>query len=339
MAKVLVTGGTGFVGSHTVAALLRAGHEVRLLVRQRDRVAAALDPHGVEVADVVTGDVTDADSVQRALDGRDALVHLATVFSFDPQDEATMFRVNVGGTRIVLHSATEAGLDPIIHVSTTLALIPSAVPLTNMSPVGDPEPPYSRSKAEAEHVARSLQRDGAPVIITNPVSVWGPHDPHLGESATLATTALKGQMRLVNDGVIGVVDVRDVADVHARLIDPAYAGRRFILAAHNLPMRELLTIIGRLTGRNLRPVTVPHGASMALGKAMDWLAQRTGATMPISAEPPWILANNAPADASATEEAFGIEWRPLEETIEATLRWLVAKGHVTARQAGMLAAV
>jgi uncharacterized protein YbjT (DUF2867 family) len=83
--RVLVTGGTGFVGGHSVAALLRAGHEVRLLVRDPARVEGALDPLEASVSDVAVGDMTDPEAVGRAVKGCDAVVHAAALFTFDPR--------------------------------------------------------------------------------------------------------------------------------------------------------------------------------------------------------------------------------------------------------------
>lgn len=179
--RVLVTGGTGFVGSHTVAALVEHGHRVRLLARSRNRVEPALTPHGVEVSDVVIGDVTDQSAVEQAMAGCEALIHAANVFSFDPRHVEAMSTINEHGTEIVLTEASKVGLDPIVHVSSLVALLPSDGPLTPDSEVGTPGPAYSKSKAAAEHVARSFQAGGAPVVITYPGSVWGPHDPYLGE--------------------------------------------------------------------------------------------------------------------------------------------------------------
>src|SRR3954471_19184153 len=114
--RVLVTGGTGYVGSHTVAALTRAGHEVTVLARSPDRVAPALEPLGVAPGSVGTavGDVTDAAAVERAMDGQEAILHGASVFSMDARKAAEMNAVNVAGTELVLGTAERLGLDPIV---------------------------------------------------------------------------------------------------------------------------------------------------------------------------------------------------------------------------------
>jgi NAD(P)-dependent dehydrogenase (short-subunit alcohol dehydrogenase family) len=170
--KVLVTGGTGFVGSHSVKAIVDAGHDLRLLVRSPGRPAPALEPLGVRGVEHVVGDATDADSVRRAMDGCDAVVHDAAIFSYDARAARDMRRVNARATEVVLGAARDAGRNPIMHVSTYVALLPPGGVLDGDSPVGDPRGAYARSKAETEQMARQLQEHGAPVVITYPGMVW-----------------------------------------------------------------------------------------------------------------------------------------------------------------------
>jgi hypothetical protein len=109
-----------FVGSHTVAALLRAGHDVRLLIRDATRIPAAFEPPGAEApADAVLGDVTEPDTVERLLDGCDAVVHAASISSFDTRDTLRIRATNVGGTRLVIEAGCRLRLDPIVHVAIT----------------------------------------------------------------------------------------------------------------------------------------------------------------------------------------------------------------------------
>ena len=238
--KVLVTGGTGYVGCHTVKALLDAGHEVRMFVRSPDRVGPALDPLGVSVDDIAVGDVTEEVGTKTAIAGCDAVIHAANMFTFQPKHADAMRRVNTIGTENVLRIANEAGLDPIVHVSTVGALLGDAVEVTHESEVGRPFGPYTASKIEAERIARRFQEDGAPIVITYPGAVLGPHDPHLGESARILMSVVKGQMRMVNDGHFPVSDVRDVAAGHAAIIEPGQGHRRYLLAGNTLRFRETI---------------------------------------------------------------------------------------------------
>lgn len=119
----MVTGGTGFVGSHAVMALHRAGHDVRLLVRRPQQVPVTFGPHGWAPDDVVLGDVRDRSAVARALHGVDAVVHAAAVFSFDPRRADEMARTNEAATETVLTAAVDRGLAPVVHVSSVVVLI------------------------------------------------------------------------------------------------------------------------------------------------------------------------------------------------------------------------
>jgi len=335
--RVLVTGGTGFVGSHTVAALVKQGHWVRLLARSYDRIAPALAPHGVEASDVIIGDVTDEGAVEQAMAGCEAVIHAANVFSFDPRHDEMMSTVNEKGTELVLAEASRIGLDPIVHVSTLAVFLPSDRPLTRDSEVGNPAPAYSKSKAVAERVARGFQADGVPVVITYPGAVWGPYDPYLGESTRLARNVLRGKFRLVNDGPLPMCDVRDVAAVHAAVLQPGRGPRRYVVAGHSPGFRALMDRLGALTGRNLWSIPVPASMALATGGAADWARSRFGADLALSYEAPWVLAHSNTADSTATIDELGNEFTPLDQTLTDTVKWLHETGHITTRQAGTLA--
>ena len=150
--RVLVTGGTGYLGSHIVGALRREGHDVRVLARSPERVAPALTPLGIDPADVevAVGDVLDRASMDAAVDGADAMINAANVYSMDVRDAERMRHVNRTGTEVALTAAVEGGLSPVVHISSYVALLPSTVPLTSASPTGDPEGAYLVSKADSE---------------------------------------------------------------------------------------------------------------------------------------------------------------------------------------------
>ncbi len=260
--RVLVTGGTGFVGSHTVAALVEGGHEVRLLVRARQRVAAALAPLGLQAADLDTtvGDVTDPAAIDQAVRGCEALVHAGSVYSLDSRDAGRIRQANVRGTDLVLGAAHRAGLDPIVYVSSIVAMLPSGGrTLTPDSPTGHPPGPYLGSKAEAERVARRYQEAGAPVVITYPATVLGPHDPHLGDQLRRLRNLLKGGIPIAPSGGYGIVDVRDVAKVHAAVLEPGRGPRRYLAGGTFVGFADVVARVGAVTGRRLRAVTVPAG--------------------------------------------------------------------------------
>ena len=337
--KVLVTGGTGFVGSHSVHALLDAGHEVRMLVRAPERIAPALDPHGVQPPEHAVGDVTDAESVRRALDGCDAVLHAANVFSYDARDVARMQEANRRGTEVVLTTAHELGLEPIVHVSSYVALLPSDGPVGPDSPLGEPDVPYARSKAESERIARDLQQTGAPVVITRPGMVWGPHDPHLGETATLARDILRGRVWIRVPGGLPMVDVRDVAAVHAAVMEAGRGPRSYLATGEFVPFARLFELLRAATGRRLPAAPAPPArALLAAGAAADAVQRVLPFRLPLQREGPWTIINGRPGDDLLTRQELGVTFRPPADAIADTLRWLHDAGHLSARQAGRAAA-
>jgi nucleoside-diphosphate-sugar epimerase len=336
---VLVTGGTGYVGSHSIAALVRAGHGVRVLARSPERIPAALGPLGVEEVETAIGDVTDPAAVERALAGCDAVLHAASVFSMDARKAEEMRAVNVRGTEIVLGTAHRLGLDPIVYVSSELALLPPAggAVLTPDSPVGQASWPYSRSKADSELVARRYQAEGAPVVSVLPAAVWGPHDPHFGEGATLATNVLKNRYPIVMQGGMHIADVRDLAAVLAAVMDPGRGSRTYMASGHYISLPDLIRTLAELSGRRIRFLIMPRWFLAAFGRAVDVVQRRLKTRLPWQGEGIWVMNCVARCDDSKTQSEFGLEPRPLSETLVDTVRWLVEVGHVSPAEAGRLA--
>ena len=146
--RVMMTGSTGFIGGHTAALAVEAGHEVRALVRSTERLANTMAGFDLPVPDHVVGDMTDPAAVAAALDGAEAVIHCAAVVSLDPRDNAEMIEKNAAGARTVLEQAVELGLDPVVHVSSTAALFePDAGPLTVDHPPSSVDFAYCRAKS------------------------------------------------------------------------------------------------------------------------------------------------------------------------------------------------
>lgn len=329
---VSVTGGSGFVGAHTVAALLRAGHRVRLLVRDESTVEHALTPLGVGTGavDVVTGDVLDRFSVDRLVRGADAVLHAASVYSFDSRARREMGRTNVAGTAQVLDAARRAGTGRVVYVSSFGALLPArGRPLRPDSPVGRPREAYLASKAAAESVARAHQAAGTPVTITYPPGLLGPHDPKLGDQVTRLRNTLRGLMPVWPSGGLPVGDVRDTAALHAALVSGGGpAGNRHFCPGHHLTTRQYVATLREVTGRALPSVHLPARAMLPLG-LVTGLVQRVW---------PWHIPAEYGAVYTCACRARVAEHtgtaRPIAETFADTVRWLRGAGLLTPRAAG-----
>ena len=309
------------------------------MARAPERVPAALAPFGVDEVETVRGDVTDAAAVGRVLEGADAVLHAASVFSMDARKADEMRSVNVRGTDVVLGSAHRLGLDPIVYVSSELALLPPAEGevLTPDSPVKRPSWPYCRSKADAELVARRYQDEGAPVVSVMPAAVWGPQDPHFGEGVTRATNVLKRRYPIVMRGGMQIADVRDVAAVLAAVMTPGRGPRRYLVAGHYISLPDLIRTLADLTGRRIPFATFPAWFLAGFGRAADVVQRRVRARLPWDGEGIWVMNCAARCDDSKTRSEFALEPRPLRETLADTVGWLVEVGRVTPREAGRLA--
>ncbi|MBE1487543.1 NAD-dependent epimerase/dehydratase family protein [Plantactinospora soyae] len=337
---VLVTGGTGFLGSHSVAEILRAGHRVRLLVRDPAGVVPALDPLGVDVdgLELFRGDVTDADAVAAAMRGCDAVLHAASVYSFDSRARAAMRAVNVRGTELVLDAAGVAGLDPIVYVSSFAALLPTdREPLGTESPVGTPRETYMSTKARAEAVARRAQRAGAPVVITYPLATLGPHDPKLGDQAGRVRNALRGLMPMWPSGGFPVGDVRDVARLHAAVLNPGRGPRRFLAQGRYVSTREFVRTLRRVTGRRLPAVHLPASGMLPVGALTSLVQRLVPAHIPAEYGAIYTCLVGRAVDTTATDQLLGSAGTTFETTLRDTVRWLHRAGHISDRLAGATA--
>lgn len=339
--RILVTGATGMVGSHACAALARAGHTLRILARDDAKARRVLGALGLDARalDIAPGDVTDRASVARAMGGCDALLHAAGLLTFDRDDHERMIATNVGGTRTVLEEGHARGLDPLVHVSSLSALWEPGVEVaTEDSPVAAPRDPYSRSKADAERVARALQERGAPVVCVYPSAVWGPDNPTLGNQITTIFAMVQWNYYLSVEGGMPIVDARDLAQAIARAMEPGRGARRYMLAGHFLTHDEMRELVSDLRGAALWRVPCPGAALRFAGRVGDWLRRFTPIDPGAVTEESMMLATRGiRGDDAKTLSALGLALRPIRETVEAQMRWMYENGHLSARDVGRLA--
>lgn len=337
--KVLVTGATGFVGSHVAAALAGAGHSVRVLARRPARIPHALGPLGMPEVEVVEGQVTDASAVARAVDGCDGVLHAANVYTFDPRRRHEMSRTNTEGTEMVLRLATEAGCDPVVHVSTVVVLYPATGVIPRDPPVGSNDTsPYASSKLAAERVARPLQERGLPVVTTYPGAVFGPHDPGPGEMVHLLRSFLGNRYCFdFARGGLTFADVRWIAAAHAALFVGGLGPRRVNMGGHYLAWRELFAVLRRLTGRRLPTFPTPIPVATATASVADALQRILPWRLAFARESVWVTFNGAPTD-DADAIALAGEPPPVEETFADAIRWAASAGHLPAAWGGKIVA-
>ena len=333
--RVMITGGTGFIGYHTAMALLQAGHRVRLLVRDKDKLRRL---YGSDITDYVLGDVTDPAAVEKALAGCDAVVHTAALVSIDQKDAERVMATNVGGTELVIGGAVKRGLSRIIHVSSVTALYdPAADFLNEYSPPGRASNAYGRSKVACEEYVRGLQAEGAPIHITYPASVIGPGDPGLTEPHQGLRAYLTAVTPIPPSGNQWV-DVRDVARAHLELIERELPPGRYPLGGHFLGWGDLVDVLGDITGRRIRKIPVPGSILLGTGRVVDWFNRVRGKALdiPVTHEAMTYATHWVRMDSSKARAELDLHFRPIEDTLADAIRYLVEEGHIDADRAGKL---
>ena len=335
--KVLVTGGTGFTGSHTARALVAAGHQVRLLVRDASKAARVFEPHGLSFPDVVVGDMTDAGAVEKALAGCDGVVHAAALVDLRRASARLVEDTNARGVELVVGGAVKRGLPSIVYVSSlSVFFVPGGPPVSPELPIAPPTTAYARSKAQAEVYVRQLQAEGAPIRISYPAGIVGPDDPGMSD-ANHAVYTWFADLGVITSSGFQCVDVRDVAALHVKLIELPAGAHRYAAAAETLPWADVYHLMDRITGTRLRRLAVPGWLMRSLGSVGDVVKRVYDFNFPLTRDSMEFATQWPGSDAASTTRELGLVFRPVEETYRDTLRWMHRAGHLSAAQVGRLA--
>jgi dihydroflavonol-4-reductase len=315
MPRTLVTGATGFIGSHVVGLLVQRGDDVRVTVRPGSRTQAL---SGLEV-EHVQADVLDRRSVRRAMRGVERVFHLAGTTDLRAP-RARVFSIQVEGVRIVLEEALRAGVERAVYTSSVAAIGPArpgeTADETNPWQAGRYSIPYLDAKHDAETVALRLVPRGLPLVLVNPALVLGPGDP--GRSSTvLVRRFLRRQIPAYVDGTVNIVGVQDVARGHLLAADRGTVGERYILGNRNFTTHRLFADLGRLSGVEPPALRLPLPVALAMATAgQRWRADELPTPIEVrAASLNWSFSN-----AKARRE---LAWRPSphEDCLEETIAW------------------
>ena len=260
----LVTGASGFIGSHVATALAAAGAQVRAFDLREPREL----PPG---ADFVAGDVLDRDALRRALAGTDAVFHLAALYSYASRDAGAMEQINVEGTRLVLE---EAGSRRIVHTSSCATCGPvagRAATEADAPAAWELRVPYKRTKLAGERLALAAAARGADLVVVNPTTPVGPGDLRPTPTGKMIADVARGAARAyLAASALNIVAVEDVARGHVLAFERGRAGRRYLLGGENLAMRDVFAAVCEAVGRTPPRLAVPWRAAHAAA----WVAGR-----------------------------------------------------------------
>jgi dihydroflavonol-4-reductase len=330
--KALVTGATGFVGAAVARALLTAGSEVRVLVR------AGSDRSNLKdlAVEPVEGDLAEADSLVRALQGCAGLFHVAADYRLGTRDPEPLYRTNVGGTRNILTAARTAGVGRVVYTSSVATVgIPAdgapgneltAVALDNM--IGH----YKRSKYLGEEVAMDAARMGMSVVIVNPSTPVGPGDIKPTPTGQLVLDAACGRMPAYVDTGLNIVHVDDVAAGHLLAFERGRAGERYILGGEDMTLRAILEDIARLSGRRPPRIRLPYAAVLPMAYVAEGVARVTGRSGRLTLEGVRMSRKRMFFSSGKAASELGYRWRPPLEAFADALRWFRSRGLLAGRQ-------
>jgi dihydroflavonol-4-reductase len=334
--KVLVTGGTGFVGSRVARKLVERGDTVRCLARASSSLA---NLYGLPV-ELARGNLQDAASLNEAVRGCNTVYHLAADYRLWSRDPQELYRSNVDGTRNLLAAAEREGCERFVYCSTVGALgnpgdgTPGTetTPVTILEMVGH----YKRSKFLAEHEAVKAAQRGVPVVIVNPSTPVGPNDIKPTETGRLITRFLNDQMPGYVDTGLNLVDVDDVAEGHLLAAARGRIGEKYILGNRNMTLREILETLATLTGKSAPRAKMPYRLALTVAHVNEFfVGTLLGREPGIPVEGVRMSKKKMFFDPSKAVNELGIPQTPVEEALERAIRWFYDNGYVRAASAGV----
>lgn len=327
--QTLVTGATGFVGSHLARLVAARGHGVRVLHRRSSKLDALA---GLDYESAL-GDINDPDALRAACAGIDWVFHVAAVADYWRADKARMFEANVEGTRKVLQAAREAGVQRVIFTSSAAAvgLRSDGQPSDESVPFNLPVErfPYGYSKWLAEEIAREAAAQDQDVVIVNPVVVMGPGDLNMISGSFIVQMQRYQWLAPSTSGGVAVIDVRDVAEGHLAAAERGRSGERYILSAENVLYRDWFRLIAGVIGVAPPLLSAPDFALPPVAAGID-LLRRLGVQTPIDANQVHLGAQKVffnPAKAWAELHRPQILMR---QSVEETYRWYLENGYLRA---------
>ncbi len=322
--NILVTGATGFLGLHLVEKLLDAGHHVRALGRTQPT-------HPVlQRTEYIRGDLKDREAVRAALQGVDAVYHLAGLVSFRPRDGRKMFELHVDCTRELLRDIRDSGHKPRIILASTSGTI--AVSKTErVGTEADDYPitvvgtwPYYLSKIYEEKLALEFcRKNGLPLVVLNPSLLMGPGDERLSSTWTVAKF-LNGELPSLPGGGMSFVDVRDAADAFVAALTRGELYGRHLLGV-NMTMDEFFGRISRLSGVAPPMLKLPSAANILGAKLLEKVAEWRGTDAALDPQEVEIGEHWFWLDASKAEAELGFKARDVQETLHDTVQFILAR--------------
>jgi len=326
--RVFITGATGFVGAHVARSYAAEGAVLRLLTRKSSRLDSLV---GLD-AEIVVGDLREPMSLGSALEGCDALVHVAADYRLWVRDPKEMYAANVDGTRELLRIARERGVSRVVYTSSvaTMGFKSDGTIVDEDTPVSidDMIGHYKRSKFLGEQEAIKAARAGQHVMILNPTTPIGPGDAKPTPTGRIIVDFLNKRFPAYVDTGLNLVDVGEVARMHVAALDRGIPGERYILGGENLTLKQILDRMSAITGLPSPTMKVPHAVAMGFaffdetitGKLRGKEPRATVEAVRMGKKMMFALSVKA-------ERELGFKVSPVYNSLRAAIDWFVEHGY------------
>ena len=326
--RALVTGASGFVGAAVARALLAAGVQVRALLREQ---SSRRNLEGLTL-ELALGELADVAALERALEGCEALFHVAADYRLWTPDPQVLYRSNVEGTRNIIDAARRTGVKRIVYTSSvaTIGLRADgrASDETDGARLEEMIGHYKRSKFLAESWVLEAARAGLPIVIVNPSTPIGPGDVKPTPTGRMVLDAASGRMPAYVDTGLNIVHVDDVAAGHLLAYEHGRSGERYILGGQDVTLKEILVQIAGIVGRRPPSIRLPYAAVLPIAYVADALARLTGRSGRVTLEGVRMSRKRMFFSSAKAVRELGYRWRPAPEVFRDAIDWFRAQGYL-----------
>ncbi|MBI3650420.1 MAG: NAD-dependent epimerase/dehydratase family protein [Acidobacteria bacterium] len=327
--NVLVTGGTGFVGSHLVRGLLERGATVRCLARRRSRFDNLKDLP----IEIVYGDLRAAESLRVAMKDCQTVYHCAADYRLYAKDPQELYAANVDGTRNLMQAAWDEGVERVVYTSTVgaLGLHRDGTPADEKTPVtiDDMIGHYKRSKFLAEREVENWIARGLPVVIVNPSTPVGELDLKPTPTGKIIVDFLRGKMFGFVETGMNLIDVKDCAEGHILAAERGTIGEKYILGHRNLTLKEIFDALSNLTGIKSPTFSVPQWVAESYARMENFWSIRLRQREPFAPlESVRMARHKMWFDSSKAVRELGLPQNPIEDALQRAIVWFQAHGYV-----------
>jgi dihydroflavonol-4-reductase len=332
----LVTGASGFLGSHVARQLVARGEDVRVMMRPLSTNRAIADLS----LEYVTGDLRDPGSVARATRGVKRVFHVAADYRLWAKRKEDIYDSNVGGTKNLLEAAARDGVEQFIYTSTVATIAVDRPQHPNEftdARLDEMIGHYKRSKWMAEQEASKAAKAGLPVIVVMPTTPVGPWDWKPTPTGKIILDFLNGKMPGYVETGLNFVGVEECAAGHLLAAEKGKIGERYLLGGENLTLKQLLDRLSRITGLSAPKLKIPHGLALGVAYANTVFSRLIGREPGIPVEGVKIARHMMFVDCSRAQRELGFKAGPVGAALERAVRWYAANGYIDKSRARKMA--